>query len=198
MFADFVALGALLAQSTIVHPQNFLQVATWSLFPAIPIPLAQYQYAASPFVSFLSVWIEHTHVNATTSPSKIKLNILVAEDNQFTATQYERILKKYGHNVTITRDGVECLEEYRKQSTKSEFDSLDQNPFDVVVLDQSMPKKSGSEVATQILSAKPTQKIIFASAYALTGSEENRKLEDSVEYLQKPFSLNTFVQKIQS
>jgi len=121
----------------------------------------------------------------------------VAEDNQFTATQYERILKKYGHNVTITRNGEECLEEYQKQSKKSEFDSLDANPFDVVVLDQSMPKKSGSEVATQILNAKPTQKIIFASAYALSGTEESRKLEDRVEYLQKPFSLNSFVQKIQ-
>ena len=121
----------------------------------------------------------------------------MAEDNQFTATQYERILKKYGHNVTITRNGEECLEEYQKQSKKSEFDSLDANPFDVVVLDQSMPKKSGSEVATQILNAKPTQKIIFASAYALSGTEESRKLEDRVEYLQKPFSLNSFVQKIQ-
>ena len=125
------------------------------------------------------------------------MNILVAEDNQFTATQYERILKKYGHNVTITKDGAECLDAYQKQSTKSEFESLDANPFDVVVLDQSMPKKSGSEVAIQILNAKPTQKIIFASAYALSGTEESRKLEDRVEYLQKPFSLNSFVQKIQ-
>jgi CheY-like chemotaxis protein len=125
------------------------------------------------------------------------LNILVAEDNQFTATQYERILKKYGHDVTITKDGAECLETYQKQSKKSEFESIDANPFDVVVLDQSMPKKSGSEVATQILSTKPTQKIIFASAYALSSTEESRKLEDRVEYLQKPFSLNSFVQKIQ-
>lgn len=125
------------------------------------------------------------------------MNILVAEDNQFTATQYERILKKYGHNVVITKDGAECLDAYQKQSGKSEFESIDANPFDVVVLDQSMPKKSGSEVATQILNAKPTQKIIFASAYALSSTEESRKLEDRVEYLQKPFSLNSFVQKIQ-
>lgn len=121
----------------------------------------------------------------------------MAEDNQFTATQYERILKKYGHNVVITKDGVECLDAYQKQSAKSEFESIDDNPFDIVVLDQSMPKKSGSEVATQILSARPTQKIIFASAYALSSTEESRKLANKVEYLQKPFSLNSFVRKIQ-
>lgn len=127
---------------------------------------------------------------------KAKLNILIAEDNQFTATQYDRILRKYGHNVIITRDGQECLQKYQERLKKTEFESLDENPFDVVVLDQSMPKKSGSEVAHQILSDNPKQKIIFASAYALTGSENTQDLEDKVEYLQKPFSLNSFVKKI--
>lgn len=125
------------------------------------------------------------------------MNILIAEDNQFTATQYDRILRKYGHRVVITKDGSECLQKYRDNLKKTEFESLDANPFDVVVLDQSMPKKSGSEVANEILSVKPTQKIIFASAYALSGNKESERLEDKVEYLQKPFSLNSFVQKIQ-
>ena len=126
---------------------------------------------------------------------QVKMKVLIAEDNQFTAAQYERILKKYGHDVTITKDGAECLETYEKRMT--EFNTLNLNPFDVVVLDQSMPKKSGTEVATRILNANPNQKIIFASAYALNGSEESRQLESKVEYLQKPFSLNSFVQKIQ-
>ncbi|MGQ0772384.1 MAG: response regulator [Nitrososphaerota archaeon] len=125
------------------------------------------------------------------------MNILIAEDNQFTATQYDRILRKYGHRVVITKDGSECLQKYRDNLKKTEFESLDANPFDVVVLDQSMPKKSGSEVANEILSVKPTQKIIFASAYALSGNKGSEQLEDKVEYLQKPFSLNSFVQKIQ-
>lgn len=125
------------------------------------------------------------------------MKILIAEDNQFTASQYDKILRKYGHDIVITRDGAECLKKYQESLKKSEFEALDQNPFDVVVLDQSMPKKSGSEVATEILSVKPTQKIVFASAYALSGSESTKSLEDKVEYLQKPFSLNTFVQKIQ-
>lgn len=124
------------------------------------------------------------------------MKILIAEDNQFTAAQYERILKKYSHDVTITRDGAECLDVYEKKMT--EFDKLDFNPFDVVVLDQSMPKKSGTEVATRILSANPSQKIIFASAYAMNASQESKDLETKVEYLQKPFSLNSFVQKIQT
>lgn len=127
----------------------------------------------------------------------MSLNILIAEDNQFTATQYDRILRKYGHHVVITRDGSECLEKYREELKKTEFDSLDDTPFDVVVLDQSMPKKSGSEVAEEILGASPKQKIIFASAYALTGNDDTDQLKEKVDFLQKPFSLRAFVQKIE-
>lgn len=131
-------------------------------------------------------------------PEDTALKILIAEDNQFTASQYDRILRKYGHQIVITRDGQECLEKYRESIKKTEFESIDSEPFDVVVLDQSMPKKNGSEVATEILSARPNQKIIFASAYAMSGTGSAKTLEDKVEYLQKPFSLNAFVNKIQS
>jgi len=127
----------------------------------------------------------------------MSLNILIAEDNQFTATQYDRVLRKYGHRVVITRDGSECLEKYRDELKKTEFGSLDEPPFDVVVLDQSMPKKSGSEVAEEILEVSPKQKIIFASAYALTGNNDTDQLKKKVDFLQKPFSLMTFVQKIE-
>lgn len=122
---------------------------------------------------------------------------MIAEDNQFTASQYERILRKYGHDVIMTKDGQECIERYR-QSLKTEFDSLDSQPFDVVVLDQSMPKKNGTEVASEILNEVPTQKIIFASAYALSASKDSERLQDRVEYLQKPFSLNSLVSKIEA
>ncbi|MEM3089631.1 MAG: response regulator [Candidatus Nitrosotenuis sp.] len=126
------------------------------------------------------------------------MRILIAEDNQFTASQYERILRKYGHEVIVTRDGQECLKKYKESLGRTEFDSIDKSPFDVVVLDQSMPKKNGSEVATEILSVRPAQKIVFASAYALSANKVSESLEERVEYLQKPFSLNALVSKIEA
>lgn len=125
----------------------------------------------------------------------VVMRILIAEDNQFTASQYERILRKHGHDIVLTKDGQECLERYQERVQK-EFDSLDKSPFDVVVLDQSMPKKSGSEVASEILSIRPTQKIVFASAYAVSASDKSGRIERKIEYLQKPFSLNALVNKI--
>ena len=127
----------------------------------------------------------------------MKLSILIAEDNEFTALQYNKILEKHGHEVIITKDGEECIQKY-EDAKKKNYDKLKkEGPFDLVVLDQSMPKKTGKEVADKILKSTPSQRIIFASAYAL--GKENDVSEDfkeKVEFLQKPFSLTKLVRQI--
>ena len=50
------------------------------------------------------------------------MNILIAEDNEYTALQYDRILRKYGHKVSIANDGEECIKKYQESSKKSEFE----------------------------------------------------------------------------
>ncbi|MFN3654288.1 MAG: response regulator [Candidatus Nitrosotenuis sp.] len=127
------------------------------------------------------------------------MKILVAEYNVFTATQYTKALEKNGHQVIVARDGQECLEVYAGELSKSEFDTLDKNPFDVVLLDNNMPKKSGVEVAKEILDKRPNQRIIFASAYDINSLlKAPGTMAESVEVLQKPFSLNAMINKIQA
>lgn len=127
------------------------------------------------------------------------MKILVAEDNVFTATQYTKALEKNGHQVIVARDGQECLEVYAGELSKSEFDTLDKNPFDVVLLDNNMPKKSGVEVAKEILDKRPNQRIIFASAYDINSLlKAPGTMAESVEVLQKPFSLNAMINRIQA
>ncbi len=124
------------------------------------------------------------------------LKILVAEDNEFTSSQYNRILEKEGHDVIFTKDGEECLQKYKEASKKSNKEN-GKSPFDVVVLDQSMPKKTGKEVANEILKTTPSQRIIFASAYALGNENEtSESFRDNVEFLQKPFSLVKLLRQI--
>ena len=70
--------------------------------------------------------------------------------------------------------------------------------FDVVVLDYKMPDKDGMEVAKEILKINPHQRIIFASAYVIdTLREAVKKLNRVVELLQKPFTLEAFVNTIE-
>ena len=125
------------------------------------------------------------------------MNILIAEDNLFTAKQYNKVLEKNGHSVTLTSDGKECLKKY--EESISEFDSLDTNPFDVILLDNNMPAKNGAEVAKTILDKNPNQRIIFASAYDIDALlKVPNKVKESVEILQKPFSLSTMLSKIEN
>ena len=125
----------------------------------------------------------------------LKQKILIAEDNQFTALQYNRILEKNGHDVIITKNGEECIKTYNDELKKQ--DNKLTNPFDVVILDQSMPKKSGKEVAKSILEKNPYQRIIFASAYYNESEDKiSQKSSENVEFLQKPFSLTKFAREI--
>ena len=124
------------------------------------------------------------------------LRILSGEDNEFAALQYRKVFEKNQHSITIARDGEECVSKYKKAL---ESCSIESYPFDVVLLDFVMPKKNGVQVAKDILDLRPHQKIIFASAFG-NGVLDDASviLKDSIEILQKPFSLEFLVKKIEN
>ena len=127
------------------------------------------------------------------------MNILVAEDNKFTARQYKILLEKMGHKVITAEDGSECVKKYKEAYTKSEFDSLDDSPFDLVLLDHNMPKKTGAQAAKEILAKNPDQKILFVTAYQRWAVEDDTdELFDKIVLLEKPFTLGQLSRKIES
>jgi CheY-like chemotaxis protein len=124
-------------------------------------------------------------------------SVLVGEDNLYTIEQYNKILSKNGCKVTIAKDGDECVQKYNEALKNAEFEKT--NPFDVVVIDNNMPKKSGVLAAQEILEKRPQQRIIFASAYDLASiANVSDTIKESVEILQKPFTLNSLLAKIQN
>lgn len=118
--------------------------------------------------------------------------ILVAEDNKFTAMQYAKILESENHQVEIVKDGEECIQKY----TKSMNVDSKENKFDVLILDHSMPQRNGAEIASDILTLNPKQKIILASAYALSTEKNFSKLKDKILFLQKPFHLSKILELV--
>jgi two-component system, cell cycle response regulator CpdR len=127
------------------------------------------------------------------------LNILIAEDNEFTSKQYKTALEKKGHRVTLTKDGEECFEVYNDEAKYEElFKKNKQPPFDVVLLDHNMPRKTGTEAAKEILEVRKNQRIIFLSAFGqkILDNILNVK-DDTVQIVQKPFSLDFLVRKIE-
>ncbi len=127
------------------------------------------------------------------------MNILIAEDNKFAARQYKIMLEKSGHNVILTENGVECVQKYKERLKKTEFDSLDESPFDLILLDHKMPKKSGARAAKEILAKNPKQKILFITGYQKWALEdESDDLIDKIILLEKPFTLSQLERKIES
>ncbi|WP_371503812.1 response regulator [Nitrosopumilus adriaticus] len=118
--------------------------------------------------------------------------ILVAEDNRFTAMQYEKILQSGNHEVEIAKDGDDCIKKY----IDSMNDASKESKYDVLILDHSMPQRNGAEVASDILSLNPKQKIILASAYALSTERNFSKLKDKILFLQKPFQLSKILELV--
>jgi CheY-like chemotaxis protein len=121
------------------------------------------------------------------------MKILIADDEPDLLSQFKMVLEDRGHAVVIASDGESCVLAYSKEYAKSP-----EHTFDAVVLDYSMPKMNGLEVAKEILGLSPTQRIIFASAYVQeTLVDSIKNLKQIVELLQKPFSLQDLVDTIE-
>jgi len=88
------------------------------------------------------------------------MKILIGEDDRDISKIYERILQSRGHSVTVAANGTECVNLYRIESNRS-----DVLPFDMVILDQQMPLKSGTDTAREILQENPDIQIVFISAF---------------------------------
>jgi CheY-like chemotaxis protein len=135
------------------------------------------------------------------------MKILIAEDNPDIALIYEKGLDKENYQVIITSNGEDCLRTYHEELHKITFNanpnqpycSLANNPpFDIVLLDYMMPQINGIDVAKEILSINPHQRIIFASAYVKETLEESvKQLNHVVELMQKPFTLDGLIKRIE-
>jgi CheY-like chemotaxis protein len=137
------------------------------------------------------------------------MKIMIAEDEPNTLMVLRLVLEHRGHQVITATDGEQCINVYRteffacarrEQTTAGSYDrnigTIEEQPFDVVVLDYRMPKKTGMETAAQILRLNPKQRILFASAHTpsiiseLAGYLQDK--EKCIEWLQKPFDMALF------
>lgn len=124
------------------------------------------------------------------------LKILIAEDNQKIADAYFKILTARGHQVTITYDGEQCIKKYKSELKSG---NLKNNvPYDVVVMDFSMPKKDGAETVGEILDERPQQRILFATAFENEMIKKFNKIRRPVEVLNKPFTMKSLVQSLET
>lgn len=78
-----------------------------------------------------------------TAPPSEALSVLVAEDNEINALLIRSLLKRLGHQCTVTTDGEEALESWLAADSAG-------TPYDVVLMDVQMPKLDGIEATKRI------------------------------------------------
>jgi CheY-like chemotaxis protein len=101
-------------------------------------------------------------------------HILVADDEAAIRFTMEILLRRHGHTVTTATNGTEALA------------LVEQQPFDLLLLDLKMPGLSGLEVARRTCELQPTAAILI-----LTGSSRIENAPDEQEFEQFEYMLKT-------
>ncbi len=102
--------------------------------------------------------------------------ILVVDDEINVRTVFSDILKKEGYYVRGAKDGYEAIK------------AVDEESFDLVLVDLGMPRMNGIKTLENIKKRKPQLQVIIYTEYGsiTTAVESIRK--GAVDYLNEPFS----------
>jgi PAS domain S-box-containing protein len=113
--------------------------------------------------------------------------ILVTEDEQGVRILAERILSERGYRVISAASGADALRL---------CEGL-QETIDLVLTDVVMPGMSGKELVRRLQFTRPGTKVIYMSGYAEDVITSHGVLEKGVNFIQKPFTMNELMRKVQ-
>ncbi|WP_295650801.1 PAS domain S-box protein [uncultured Mucilaginibacter sp.] len=130
-----------------------------------------------------------TTINTNKVEIGLKLNVLVADDNQINRMLIDRVLKKWGVSADFAINGREAVEKIE----------LNRN-YDVVLMDIHMPEMDGLEAARHIR-ANPETFFQQLPIIALTASMLNNQMDmigdaGMNDYILKPFDPRNLYDKI--
>jgi two-component system cell cycle response regulator len=112
--------------------------------------------------------------------------VLVIEDNPASLDLMVYLLKAFGHTPLSARDGLQGIEEARKEQP------------DLILCDIQLPGADGVEVCRR-LKQDPNLKdiqIIAVTAYAMVGDREKLLANGFNGYLSKPINPQTFIEQM--
>jgi signal transduction histidine kinase/CheY-like chemotaxis protein len=110
--------------------------------------------------------------------------VLLVEDDPNFSDCIKNLLDMHGYTTIAAGNGEEALEIFQKQSGN----------FDLLMTDIVLPKLSGRALAGQLRKQRPELRILFMSGYENIGAEN--KGDPITDRLQKPFSLNTLLERV--
>lgn len=112
--------------------------------------------------------------------------ILIAEDDADLRLLLRLVLHRAGYQVSEARDGVEALEAMSRQA------------FDIVLLDNMMPRMSGIEVLESVGLLRRAERplLLVISALATRADIRSYYVRGADDFLAKPFATEELVDRV--
>jgi PAS domain S-box-containing protein len=126
-------------------------------------------------------------LSAFVAPRSGTETILLVDDEAMIRSLGRTTLERYGYHVLSAQDGLEALQVFQKHQAQ----------INLVVLDVTMPRISGHDVAQKLLEIDPAVRILLASGYAaehLRVSNNNRILG----FIGKPFRPDDLARQVRA
>jgi CheY-like chemotaxis protein len=114
--------------------------------------------------------------------------VLVVEDEQAMTRLLGDALLQAGYHVLVALDGAEAIELYRHHL----------NDIHVVVLDLGLPRVAGPEVIRIMKELNRQAKIIVTTGYLEPELKSELFAFGVKDYIQKPYSVDSVLEKLQS
>jgi len=115
------------------------------------------------------------------------LRILLAEDNVVNQKLALRLLSQMGYRADVASNGIEAIE------------SIERQPYDVVLMDVQMPEMDGLEASRHIIAKfKPAERprIVAMTANAMQGDREECLAAGMDDYVTKPIRVDALVEAL--
>jgi DNA-binding response OmpR family regulator len=112
-------------------------------------------------------------------------SVLIVDDEKLLVRTLSNALKEAGYKITVAGSA--------EQADKYVFG---EQPFDLILLDNRLPKESGMEVVRRVRDRAVESKVILMTAYETPEVKAEAKRLKVERYLKKPFDLTVLLEEI--
>ena len=112
-------------------------------------------------------------------------SVLIVDDEKLLVRTLSNALKEAGYRIAVAGSA--------EQAEKHVFG---EPPFDLILLDNRLPKESGVDVVKRVRDRAVRSKVILMTAYETPDVKAEAKRLKAERYMKKPFDLTALLEEI--